>query len=503
MLDSLISLKPKERTQTLLSWALMIFSPFLLLGALSLLMGKNAFSAYPVWSNELGCWQSVSNWNAVGLSGGYSGFFEVTPNVGSQGVYGLAPILLYGWFVKLFGLTPSSLLLCNATWISLGALVFCALNKPKPVVSLVITAFFLTYTPVILYAFTSMTELFDYAMVLLYIAFLLKYHRTHCPWMLLLCLLTVCFASFYRITFFLLFFPAAWLYGGSRMSKKTVFSALGLLALAFGCYCLSTAFTAPYQQGFLYNLLHAGSFDLATAMTLSHTKSNFIDYITYYRIDAVQQAFRAVYLFTAVLCLISAFVRFGKKEGKLTLYARYHPEMMGCFLWLTAELCIIMVLYETNDWSDFRILAPVLWLTPVYLCCRGHRGVPLTILAASLCMLIPLYQTAPVGSFADTERFTPPAIEERYETVSRFISYDPEADNPFDNSVRTDLSGWQLTSALEPGLGLESGWLTEDNIGKSRWLLTDTLKLPLSGYEQVYRDHEIALYRRSDSIKEP
>lgn len=491
------TLNPTRRTLTVCCWALMIFSPFVLLAVISLITGHNAFVTWPVWSNELGCWQSLSSWNAVGLASGYNGYFEAVPAIGAQGVYGFSPILIYGWFVKLFGLAPNTIVICNAVWISLALMTFCAIHRPKPLVSLGITALLCCYTPAILYCVTSMTELFDYALVIFYIAFVLKYYQTKSPWTLALSLLTVIFACFYRITFFLLFFPLAWLFGGSRISWKTAAASALLLLIAMGCYFLSGAFTSPNQQGFLYNLLNADSLKMALQMLLSHTKSNYIDYVNFYHADHVQWAFRQLYLFVMILCLFGSFWK--RQKGGFKLSLGFQKEVFVCFLWLLAQLVIIMVLFETYDWADFRILAPLLWLVPVWLLVSGHRTMPAAAMAGILLLLVPLIQYAPMGAYQDAARFDPPAVEERYANAAACIIYDPNADDPFDNTVRTDLIGWPLLATLNPGLGLEYGWFTPETIGQSRWLLTDTLKMPIEGYTPVYKERGIAVYRLEDT----
>ena len=70
------SLPPRRRTATLLGWGLLIASPFLLLAAVSLAIGRNAFATYPVWSDELDYWRNLFTWDAVGFHTGYNGMLE-------------------------------------------------------------------------------------------------------------------------------------------------------------------------------------------------------------------------------------------------------------------------------------------------------------------------------------------------------------------------------------------------------------------------------------------
>ena len=76
MIAFLRSLPPRRRTATLLGWGLLIASPFLLLAAISLVTGHNAFATYPVWSDELDYWRNLFTWDAVGLRTGYNGMLE-------------------------------------------------------------------------------------------------------------------------------------------------------------------------------------------------------------------------------------------------------------------------------------------------------------------------------------------------------------------------------------------------------------------------------------------
>ena len=95
----------KRRTTPLqwVSWALMIAAPFLLMGILCLITGHNFWKSWPVWSNELDCYWVLQNMGITGA--GYNGMYEVIPPVGNQSVLGIAPLIFYGGFVKLFGLS--------------------------------------------------------------------------------------------------------------------------------------------------------------------------------------------------------------------------------------------------------------------------------------------------------------------------------------------------------------------------------------------------------------
>ena len=111
-------------------------------------------------------------------------------------------------------------------------------------------------------------------------------------------------------------------------------------------------------------------------MLLSHTKSNLIDYFGNTVGTPMEHAFHWLYLGTAGLCLAGTFAAVERGEGRLRLRRRFEPRLLGCFLMLMAAFGIIVVLYETNDWSDLRTLAPFLWLVLAYLITAGRLTVP-------------------------------------------------------------------------------------------------------------------------------
>ena len=234
---------------------------------------------------------------------------------------------------------------------------------------------------------------------------------------------------------------------------------------------------------------------------MSHFKANLIGFFAFYRYSPVLWWFRVFYLAMLALCLFKAFLQV-RKDGK-GLKLGLNAASVWCFLWLASALGIVLLFNDVNAWTDFHILAPMLWLIPVYLICREKKLLPALALAGSLALTAFLCFQPPMGAYADTDRFDPPAANESLSTAISYITYDPAADDPFDNTVRTDLSGERLLMELDEGLGLQYGWFTPDSLGKSRWILTDTLKVALEGYEQVYSTHGAAVYRKTEAPKEP
>lgn len=484
-----------RRTLRQFGWALFILSPFLLLAILSLVAGHSVLDAYPVWEDELCFWRTLYSWDQVGMNTGYYGMHEQIAPIGTMGISGIGPLLLYGWFVKLFGLSHNTIMLANAAWCSLAAAAFCALRKPRFSVSLLMTGIMLAYAPIVLYAYTSMTQWFNYALVLFYITFLLGYQERRKVWLLGLCVLTIILGALYRPMYCLLFLPLLLLFCRYRFNWRMLgFGAFALAISALCCY-LSMQTAAPHASGFVYHLLRAENLHMAWRMLLSHTKSNLIDYFIRARGSFMQDAFRILYCSVTVLCLVSAFVRTDRNaEGKLCLRTGYRGSIMSCFLLLAAAFGCNMLFCEANDWADLRQLAPYLWLVSAYLIARHRRVIPLATLAGCAVSLVLLIHQ-PEAVFVDDARFVVPQASEHLAAVTETIRFNEEAEDPFENTVRLDVYSYELLKQLDPALGLQYGWFTSDTVGKSHWVLTDKLKTPITGYENVLETPDYKVYR--------
>ncbi len=487
---------PKTQRLQWISWSVLILSPFLLLGILSVILGQNALNAQPVWLDELCFWRSLLSWDQMGFNTGYYGMFEETAAVGTLGISGLGPILIYGWFIKLFGLSGNTILICNAVWISLGAIALCALRKPRPAVAFSLAAMIVGYMPIILYSVTSMTELFNYALMLFYLSFLLRYQEKRSPWALVLCTLTVMFGCLYRPMYCVLFIPPVMFFSRYKIGLRMIVSALIAVALsALACF-LSQLASAPNAQGFPYHLLRAGNFKTFIHMLLSHSKANLLDYFRSTG-HLMQDAFRVLYMGLTGLCLLASFLaleRRGLRPVKVTV--KFRPPFFSCFLLLVAAFGLTIMLYEAYDWRDFRRLAPYLWLVIAFFIARHRFTLPVVSIAACAVTAALLLFTPATGAFSDANRFQTPAHDEAMVAVAQAVEFSDAAEDPFFNTIRTDVYSVEMMRQLHPGMGLQYGWFTTDTTGKSRWILTDQLKCPVSGYENVLDTGDYKLYRQ-------
>ena len=483
------SLRSPKKWQLWLNWGLLVLSPFWLLAVLSLILGRSAFSASPVWADEVELWRALFSWSRAGLQTGANGAFEIAADWGNLGLNGITPILLYGGFVKLFGLSAQSILLCNALWISLGALAFCLIRKPRPSVCLLMTGLFVLYVPVLLYCTTSMLEMFAYALVLFYLAFLFCYHESRKTWALVCCGVTLTVGCFYHPLFALLLLPAALVAARFRSGKGMALSVSCAALLAAVCLFVRDRITARYASSFLYQLSGASNASVWFQMVLSHGKVNLLDCFAS-KGSVIENLFFALYLLTALVCLLGALLPLGR------LTNGFRKNLFGCFLMLLAAFGLTCAFYEIRDWRGLRTLAPFLWLVLVYLAARRRFWLPSFGVAASAAMAVVLLLTPPVGAFQEEGRYQAVSSDPALSRAIREIRYDAAAGDPFANTVRTDASRlMQFARELDPAIGVQSGWFSTDTTGRSRWILTDQLKCVLNGYECVADTDGYKVYR--------
>ena len=496
--DTLQEMNQGKKVRTYAAWALLILAPWIQLAVISLVLGKNALATYPVWSDELDYWRNLFCWVNGGFTQGYNGISEYAAPLGTLSVHGFIPILLYGGWVKLFGLTHYSIVLCNAVWVSVAAAVFCGLLRPKAWIASGTAGLLMLFVPAVLYASTSMTELFNYAILLLYVAFLVRSENGGGWWARVLCWVLVVFACLYRITYFVLFLP---LLVKSGLSKKTIGLALLALTLTLCAYGVGVAFTAPYPAGFLYNWMRAENFGIFVKMFFSHAKSNLFDYFIRHTDSPMEDGLRLMYCGAMAWTFLASFIRLEREEGRIRLEVGLRWKSVNYFLLLFVPFAIVIMLYETNDWSDFRTLSPFLWSVAILMLLQRKRILPAFVLAGSIAMLVGLCNGAPIGAFQDEYRFTEPPSSAEVQLACEIIIFNPDAKSPYENTIRADLATYQVMKSVDPAMGLMFGWFTAESTGKSHWVLTDHLKIVLENYEAIFVDRGAKVYRKMADIE--
>ena len=149
-----------------------------------------------------------------------------------------------------------------------------------------------------------------------------------------------------------------------------------------------------------------------------------------------------------------------------------------------------------SDLWDFRALSPFLFGAVLWLTLSNRRTLPALLFAGSFAMLVWFITLSPVGAFQDEYRFISPPVSPQITEACQAIAYHPNAENPFENTVRSDIISFQIMQELDPALGFQFGWFSPGSIGKSRWLLTDYLKTVVEDYESVHTTAGANVYRK-------
>ena len=146
-------------------------------------------------------------------------------------VHGPGPLLLYAWFANLFGWGYSSILLVQRAVGQRGRGRVSSAGAAQAAHGAFLALSMLVYAPFVLYCCTSMTELANYGLLMLYAGLLYRLREKVTLPVLIGALCAVLFLSVYRILYFLLFVPVAVLACGKKANGKL---ALWLAAICRG-----------------------------------------------------------------------------------------------------------------------------------------------------------------------------------------------------------------------------------------------------------------------------
>ena len=164
------------KTKRLLSGLLLVLSPWILLFIVTTLISHNSISkSTPCWNDEISYWHEIKSFSSKGFDFGYYTMNEVPPQKLSFGTHGFGTVSVYTAYAKMFGWNFNSIVIANNVFLSLAFLFLVLGVKLTTKKALLITLFYLTYTPLILYCSTSMSELMNYSIVVVYFTLLYTY----------------------------------------------------------------------------------------------------------------------------------------------------------------------------------------------------------------------------------------------------------------------------------------------------------------------------------------
>lgn len=330
-----------------------VLLPWIAAEVLALLVFRShIWDASPLWNDELGYWRESVSFAAHGVNMGYSTFDELTPKIGSFGLHGLGCTIVYSVFALIFG--PVDWLIPISNLLVLSLAILCILLilpslKERIWCTLIITFF----PPLNLYILSSMSEILNYAICIVYAVLLHQLALIPKKKGLIYLFLFVFFSSFIRVYYVLFLFPALWVLYHSFTRKSICVAAL-CSVYAVTLYVLVGLFVAPYPKGFLVHLSEENSFWKVVSAFISHAFQNLLLFIYDPKAAHIEIIQRWAYL-SAMLYLLYRLIRDKGKE-----YATAFSTLL--IFWS----CVICA-YDVFAMRDYRVLSPILLSSFIYI----------------------------------------------------------------------------------------------------------------------------------------
>lgn len=197
-----------------LSALFFIASPLIIMLILSLLSGNNMFLSKPYLNDELDYWRLMYSISERGFDFGSTEHLVgyVAP-IGPLGSHGLSPVAAWLWYVLLFPMTDSALVIAGVLMLIAAMALLYFIARPGAAELLLMGLFTILYPPLIRYINLSMMEMPCYACVIVYMALLLRYEKEHSgvlprsDWTLPLLLVCGFYCTVLRMSNVVLFFP--------------------------------------------------------------------------------------------------------------------------------------------------------------------------------------------------------------------------------------------------------------------------------------------------------
>jgi len=419
--------KRKEQAIYIICSAFLVLAPWILLFAVVLLSGGTLCNSHPVWNDELSYWHEILSFSEKGWNHGYYTFHEATPHFLSFGTHGFGTITMYATYAKILGWNYNSIVIANSLYISLSFLLLVLLVRLPLKKMLLIAFFYMSYMPLILYCYTSMSELMNYSLIIIYFTLLYSYIKTenHRTVLFIILLLLCTYMSFIRITYAVLFLPVFFekrkISGVNLDFLKTI---IVWVVLSIFLFVISSLFIAPYPHSYYKSLFSSPSFSEFLYVFSEHFVKSIYYFISPFRDGAFQVFQRYFILFFTIIFLWKSDII--KSKLKKWNYA-YFVSFLILFLFILINISV----YDIFGWRDYRVIAPILFGVIFFITLAENTKVlKLAIMFNILCLGIS-YSSFHSTGILDRKRYVKVETNEDLETVK----YNDNFASPFDNTI--------------------------------------------------------------------
>ncbi|MDR3651958.1 MAG: hypothetical protein P4L34_03195 [Paludibacter sp.] len=478
-------LKKRNKTEWLLG-LLLVASPWILLFFTTTILAKHSvLNSTPCWSDELTYWHEVLSLSQKGLNFGYYTMNEALPKYLSFGTHGFGTVSVYALFAKVFGWKIYSIVIANAFFMSLAFLTLNTVTKIPAKRLLYILIFGLTYLPLVLFSSTSMTELLNFSIKIIYFGLLYVYFKRGGS-VLLVFLLVFCMAiSFVRIINIVLFLPLLFKRENEFKFDLRFFVQFLIWFLFSGLlFFVNNLFVSPYPDSFLVDLFASKGFGDFMSNFATHFVQNTWNLINPFSENIIQVFERYFIIFICVVSLL-------KSKLIQTGFKRVEIDYFIVFLILFLFLVINVAAYDVFDWRDYRVMAPVLFGCILFLILNGKAFITYNVLIINLLGLILMLISPQVLESFSKDRYLIPAENK----LLNKIEYTQNPKSGFENTIAVQQFNTKTVLNIPAGIGISYSDTISDKL-RSRYIFTDK-KIRLKTYNLISSDRIGFLYMRN------
>jgi hypothetical protein len=464
---------------------LLIALPWILLFITTILIAHNSvFNSIPVWSDELSYWHEILSFSQKGFTFGYYSINEVVPTYLSFGSHGFGTVSVYALFAKIFGWKAYSMVIANVFFMSISFFLFILLVKPTAKQILLILLFTISFTPLILFCFTSMSELLNYSVIMVYFGLLYKYFKQGGK-RLFVSLIIFCIGiSFIRIIYIILFIPVLFKRKTEfHVDKKFFFYFLLWIISSAILFILNGLFVSPYPDSFLKELFTSAGLGQFISNFVIHFFQNTVNFINPVSENLIQVLERYFIIFILIFSLLNSNILHFR--NKLIEF-----EYFIVFLILSLFVFINIAAYDVFDWRDYRVLAPVLFGCILFLIVNEKQFISTSTLIINVFIVLVLIFSPTVIEAFMAKRFDCPV---KNKLLSE-IKYDNQATSKFDNTIVVNHFTANEVLNIPAGIGITYCENLSDKL-KSRYVFSDK-EINLSTYILINSNKSGYLYTK-------
>ena len=438
----------------------------------------------PVWSDELSLWHEVFSFSQKGLNFGYYTINEIVPTYLSFGSHGFGTVSVYALFAHEFGWNTFSIMSANVFFLQLAFSSFLLLVLPSTKQLLYILFFTISFTPLILFSTTSMSELLNYSVLIVYFGLLYRYFKQGWKALLVILLLFCVWVSFVRIIYIVLFLPLLFKTKTEfRFDKKFFFHLFLWIISGAILFIMNCLFVSPYPDSYLNELFSSAGIGEFIRNFSLHFFQNTVNFINPLSENLIQVAERYFIIFILIYSLLKSNIL--HVGNKMIEY-----EYFIVFLILSLFVVINIAVYDVFDWRDYRVLAPVLFGCILFLIVNEKHFISTgSLIINVLVVFVLIFSPTVVDSFK-ANRFVKPAENKLLSS----IKFDNQATSGFDNTIVLNHFTANEVLNIPAGIGITYCENLTDKL-KSRYIFTDK-EIKLSTYKLINSNKSGYLYRK-------